>query len=203
MKKGIFVAIITVILLLSANQVYYLTSLQFTCTEKIERKQELNAYEIFSALQTHLAIGIFGRVIEPNVANMCLIKQFDIHPSSTLGLILRHRSKVEDDDVIKKAKQKLLSKQTNIVRLAWKQYTSRASILYNGSTLFVFIDEYGYWWSYDTPVDYKPGIININGITISETVFDYLENKGYLSVYYESYSQPFTEDEIKKYRSGR
>ncbi len=150
MKKKIIILIATIILLLLVNQVYYLTSLQFTCTEKIERKQDLNAYEIFSALQTHLSIGIFGRVVEPNVANMCLIKQFDIHPTSTLGLILRHRSNVEDDEVIKKAKQKLLSKQTNIVRLVWKQYTSRASILYNGSTLFVFIDEYGYWWGYDT-----------------------------------------------------
>lgn len=36
---------------------------------------------------------------------------------------------------------------------------------------------------YEVPLDYKPGIIEINGIKISETVFDYLENKKILSVF--------------------
>lgn len=31
--------------------------------------------------------------------------------------------------------------------------------------------------------DYKPGIIKIANIPISETIFDYLENKGILAVY--------------------
>ena len=36
---------------------------------------------------------------------------------------------------------------------------------------------------YEIPLDYKPGLISIHRITISETVFDYLENKGLLSVF--------------------
>ena len=37
--------------------------------------------------------------------------------------------------------------------------------------------------SYHISSDYKVGVVNIAGIKLSETVFDYLENKGILSKY--------------------
>ena len=35
-------------------------------------------------------------------------------------------------------------------------------------------------WKYTIPVNYKPGIVTIANIQISETLFDYLETKGIL-----------------------
>ena len=38
-------------------------------------------------------------------------------------------------------------------------------------------------FEYSIPADYSPGIIQIKGIALSETVFDYLEQKGWLCVF--------------------
>ena len=100
----------------------------------------------------------------------------------------------DDDSVIKSAKKKLLNKDCNRVRLAWKNYTSKASIYLNGSYLSIYVSDSNYLsenndgndiynYLYEITCDYKPGTINICGITIVETVFDYLENKNILSVY--------------------
>lgn len=199
MKKKIIVFILLIVSLLGVNQIYYLNTLQFKCTEKIESGLDLNLYEKFSALQTHANLGLFGWIVEPNVARMCLIKQFHINPNSLTGNIMACVKLPEDDDVIKQAKQKLISKECNKVRLAWKYYNSKASILYNGSTLSIYNSECGPVFWYDIYVDYKPGIIKINNITLSETVFDYLENKNILSVYKTEKVQKFTDQEIKQY----
>lgn len=118
MKKLVLIIVISIISLLAINQIYYLTSLQFDCTEKIEQGKDLNKYEIFSALQTHTCLWMFGWVVEPNTAHMCFNKQFHILNSRT------SLKKPKDDEVIKRAKQQLLSGEKEKVRLAWKQYTS-------------------------------------------------------------------------------
>lgn len=176
MKKFIKSSII-VILIVLLNQLFYLTYLQYHCTEKIQNGKELNCYEVISALQTHSCFWLVGWIIEPNVAKMCFDKQFHVQSINYLPDLPK------DDVVIKRAKQQLLSGQKDSVRLAWKNYTSSASILYNGSIISLHANEFGTFYKYTINADYKPGIINIAGVTLSETVFDYLENKGILSVF--------------------
>ena len=54
---------------------------------------------------------------------------------------------------------------------------------FNGSTVSISEDEGKKVFLYEVPLDYKPGMVNICGVKLSETVFDYLENKGLLAVY--------------------
>jgi len=75
---------------------------------------------------------------------------------------------------------KVINKYTKEVRLIWRNYSSRASIFLNGASIQILRDNSGKFFMYTIPSDYKPGIISINGITISETVFDYLEKKGFI-----------------------
>lgn len=98
MKKLVLIIVISIISLLAINQIYYLTSLQFDCTEKIEQGKDLNKYEIFSAMQTHTCLWMFGWIVEPNTAHMCFNKQFHILNSRT------SLKKPKDDEVIKKSK---------------------------------------------------------------------------------------------------
>lgn len=195
MKKLVLIIVISIISLLAINQIYYLTSLQFDCTEKIKQGKDLNKYEIFSAMQTHTCLWMFGWIVEPNTANMCFNKQFHISRP-----FISHEIP-EDDEVIKKTKQQLLSGEKEKVRLAWKQYTSTASIWFNGSYIEILDnhDFAGPCFYYTVYADYKPGIIKIKGITLSETVFDYLENKNILSVYETNPVDGLTIEELKQY----
>lgn len=161
-------------LILCLNLIYYLFILQFECDKKINNNQDLNKYEIFSALEAHSCLWLFGWIIEPNTALICFNKQFNIH-NNIISFSLP-----EDDDVIKNAKKQLLINPDTTITLRWKNYNSKASILYNGSTISLFEDEFGKDFLYKIPGDYKPGIINIGPIKISETVFDYLEKKNIL-----------------------
>lgn len=173
MKK--ILSISFVILLLLLNQVFYLTKVQFICDEKINSGKELNVYETFSALQTHSMFWILGWIVEPYTAHICFCKQFNIHNP------FFEPPFPKEDDVIRNAKAKLTKDSCDKVRLTWNNYTNKTSILLNGSYMYLFIDETGDYFLYEIPCDYKPGIINICGITLSETVFDYLENKKILS----------------------
>ena len=182
-KKKWMISLIAIILL-AANQILYLAVIQFKCTDKINSGHDLNLYEKLSAYQTHTNFWLFGWVIEPNTAQLCFCKQFHIrNPFFSFDL-------PEDDAYLKSVKENY----TKPVRLAWKSYNSKASIYLNGSTLYeetttdrsfgddnLEIEWKAFWYS--IPADYKPGIIKINGITISETVFDYLEKKGWLIVF--------------------
>jgi len=188
--KKIIIGFILIVILLITNQIIYLTKVQFICESKINSGKELNQYEIFSALQTHSMFWLVGWIVEPNTALACFNKQF--HTSNSIFSF----SLPDDDSVIKSAKKKLLNKDCNRVRLAWKNYTSKASIYLNGSYLSIYVSDSNYLsenndgndiynYLYEITCDYKPGTINICGITIVETVFDYLENKNILSVYTE------------------
>ena len=53
MKKKILICSILFLALLGINQVIYLTKVQYICTNKIAKGDELNLYETLSALQTH------------------------------------------------------------------------------------------------------------------------------------------------------
>lgn len=187
--------IFIVIIGLLSNQYYYLTSLQFHCEEKIEKGQDLNAYEIFSAMQTHTMFWAVGWIISPEAAKQCFCKQFHIQEHSSYQI-------PDNDEVIIKAKELLLSGKKQTVRLAWKDYNhSKCAIYLNGSEMYLYedydlshlddrfniedVEDYPCILSFfiDTNVDYKPGRVNIAGLTLSETVFDYLENIGLLYVY--------------------
>ena len=176
MKKFIYGIVIFLLL----NPVIYFTKVQFICDTKINTKKELNAYETFSALQAHLLFWLFGWVVDPSIAVACFNKQFHIHNSFI-------SFKMPEDNYVKSVKNELLCDSINFTekRLTWNNYTTKASICLNGSTISLFRDEFGLWFLYTIPYDYKPGIINIWEVVISETVFDYLENKGFLGVYTE------------------
>ena len=167
MKK--IILYISVLLIL--NQILYLTKVQYICTDKINNNQELNYYEKVSALQTHSMLWLIGWIVEPNTAQMCFCKQF--HISNPIWLF-----NIPEDYVVKQAKLK-----NTKVRLTWKSYTSKASIYLNGSYIEPYEQDGYKGYLYEIHSDYKPGIINICGINISETVFDYLENKNILASY--------------------
>lgn len=163
-------------LLLGINQVLYLTKLQYVCTSKIDKGEELNLYETLSALQTHSMLWLLGWIVEPNTAQICFAKQFHLKNPHWLFPI-------PQDSKTKDAKKRLLKGEMKSVRLAWKSYNSKASILLNGSTMSITRNKSATFFSYHIPSDYKVGVVKIAGIKLSETVFDYLENKGILSKY--------------------
>ena len=174
LKKKWMIAIISIVLL-AANQMLYLTVVQFKCTDKIDSGRDLNLYEKLSAYQTHTNLWLFGWVIEPNTAELCFCKQFHIKQPIHLYNLPK------EDSYLKSVR----ANYTKPVRLAWKSYSSKASIYLNGSTVTKHYDEEGgyEYYEYSIPADYSPGIIQIKGITISETVLDYLEQKGWLCVF--------------------
>ena len=171
--KKIIKIIGILILLLMINLIVYIFHTQFVADNKINNKKELNIYEVLSALEFHTCSWLFGWVISPNIAQMCFSKQFNIQDPYWITTL-------PEDDTTKKAE--LLSKETNkSIRLVWNNYSSNASILLNGGYVKPFIKNNqieGY--CYDWNCDYKPGIITIGPLKISETVLDYLENKNYL-----------------------
>ena len=56
MKKNLRIGLLIALLLLTVNQIFYLCSVQFTCTDKINRGQDLNNYEILSKLEQLIPI---------------------------------------------------------------------------------------------------------------------------------------------------
>ena len=175
-------ALLFVILLLVCNQLYYLASLQFKCTDKINRGEDLNLYEIASALQTHTAFWLFGWTVSLPTAVSCFEKQINMHQ----GIFY---PEIKDNELVIEAKKKLKTQKSGKIRLAWSKYTDETSIYLNGSYISYYVDDGRPYYLYEVPLDYKPGIIEINGIKISETVFDYLENKKILSVFIKYQSQ--------------
>lgn len=70
MKKKILICSILFLALLGINQVIYLTKVQYICTNKIAKGDELNLYETLSALQTHSMLWLLGWIVEPNTAQI-------------------------------------------------------------------------------------------------------------------------------------
>ncbi len=189
--KTIGLILLIVITLVFINGCYFVFHGQFKATEKVESGKDLNAYEIFSTYTMHSACWMFGWIIEPTTAKLAFCSQFHITPKYS------HLS-VPRNEQVEKIKQELTIGylENNIPlntkrRLAFKSYTDRASILLNGAYIqlsYIFkeditdTDSYFYQrsWEYTIPVDYTPGIVTISKIKISETLFDYLENKGIL-----------------------
>lgn len=183
--------LLIIITLVFINGCYFVFHGQFKATEKVESGKDLNAYEIFSTYTMHSACWLFGWVIEPTTAKLAFCSQFHITPE-------RSHLSVPRNEQVEKIKQELTIGylENNIPlntkrRLAFKSYTDRASILLNGAYIqlsYIFkeditdTDSYFYQrnWEYTIPVDYTPGIVTISKIKISETLFDYLENKGIL-----------------------
>lgn len=130
MKKKIFICSILLLSLLGINQFIYLTKVQYVCTSKIDKGEELSSYETLSALQTRSILWLLCWIVEPNTAQMCFAKQFHLKNPHWLFSIPQE-SKTKD------AKEQLLKGNVKSVRLAWKSYNSKASILLNGSTMSI------------------------------------------------------------------
>ncbi len=189
--KTIGLILLIVITLVFINGCYFVFHGQFKATEKVESGKDLNAYEIFSTYTMHSACWMFGWIIEPTTAKLAFCSQFHLNPGYSY-------QSVPTNEQVEKIKQELTIGylENNIPlntkrRLAFKSYTDRASILLNGAYIqlsYIFkeditdTDSYFYQrsWEYTIPVDYTPGIVTISKIKISETLFDYLENKGIL-----------------------
>ena len=69
------------------------------------------------------------------------------------------------------------------IKLTWTNYNSEASIYLNGSTISIINDSGIDYYLYRIPLDHKHGIINIYGIKLSETNFDYLETSNIIATY--------------------
>ena len=189
--KRILTCCILIITLIFINGCYFVFHGQFKATDKVNSGKDLNTYEIFSTYTMHTACWLFGWIVEPTTAKLAFCSQFHLNPEYS------HQA-VPTNEQIENIKQELTTGylQNNIPidtkrRLAFKSYTDKASILLNGayiqlSDIFkeddVYTDSYFYQrvWKYTIPVDYKPGIVTIANIQISETLFDYLETKGIL-----------------------
>ena len=164
------------LLLLFYNQIYYLTFLQFTCTDKINTNKKLNLYEIASIYQTYTNLWLFGWVVSPNTAYACFNKQFHItNPILNIN--------IPEDAKTQKAKRELIKNPNKKIKLTWTNYNSEASIYLNGNTISIINDSGIDYYLYRIPLDHKPGIIDIYGIKLSETNFDYLETSNIIATY--------------------
>lgn len=179
--KKICIIFAVIIGMIFINACYFVFSGQFKATEKINSGKELNVYETFSAYTMHTGCWMFGWVIEPTVAKLAFCSQFNITPKYG-HQIAKHVPTNNDIETIKSNMH-----VGDSVRLAFSNYLTDAAILFNGSTLiYTNLVEYDddepnvKHWLYRIPMDYKPGIITIANVKISETLFDYLENKNIL-----------------------
>lgn len=173
--KKILIILVIVVGVIFVNGCYFVFHGQFKATKKVNTDIELNTYEIFSAYTMHTACWMFGWVIEPTVAKLAFCSQFHIIPDNG-HQISKH---VPTNDKIESIKSKM--KIGDKVKLTFPNYETKAAILFNGSTL-IYNSFYEFeheckrkHWTYLIPMDYKPGIVSIANIKISETLFDYLE----------------------------
>ena len=160
------------------NGTYFVFFYQKKSWEKLQHDQELSAYEVFSAYTMHTACWLFGWAVEPSTAEICFCKQFHLpYP---------HFARFpKDDEHLAEVREELKPGQSRY--LAWKlergKYISRASILLNGATMTCISKEDGVSvYRYDNPVDYGKCYVTIAGVPFCEGLFDYLENKGILSL---------------------
>ena len=117
--KKIVLGIILMLILFFGNILVYLAHTQFKCTDKIKNNQDLNIYEIFSALQCHACFWMFGWVVDPNTAQLCFLKQFYLNDNYKF-----FNFDIPEDERLKKFKEE--AKRTGRpVRMSWPKYTSR------------------------------------------------------------------------------
>jgi len=181
-KKRLLIVCITTIAALFANGAYYVFFGQEKSWEKLKANQDLNAYEVFSAYAMHTACWMFGWVVDPSTAELAFCKQFHLpYP---------HIPKFpEDDEYLARVKQNLNPGQSKF--LGWKlekrgsqlHYVTPASILLNGATITcIEKNSEREIYRYDNPGDYAMSFEYIAGIPFCEGLFDYLEDKGILSL---------------------
>ncbi len=189
--KRLLICCILIITLIFINGCYFVFHGQFKATDKVNSGKDLNTYEIFSTYTMHTACWLFGWIVEPTTAKLAFCSQFHLNPEYSY-------QSVPTNERINQVKQAITnaylhdSIPLNIKnKLTFESYNDKASILFNGSSIQltdvmlendVHTDSYFYQrvWKYTIPVNYKPGIVTIANIQISETLFDYLENKGIL-----------------------
>ena len=164
--------LLLLVVLLSIVELDYIKRTQFVCLNKIENNEELTKYELFAAKLTHTNLWLFGWIYDPNTAHLCFCKQFHINPFLDF--------KIDNDEYLNKCISQI-NRTDKTKRLTWKTYTNPTSVYLNGSIKRYEKDvsEIQYY----IVADYKPGTIKIAGITICETIFDYLENIGILDTF--------------------
>lgn len=186
--KKFMIILAIVVGIIFANGCYFVFKGQFKATEKVNAGKKLNIYEVFSTYTMHTACWMFGWVIEPTVAKLAFCSQFHIVPKDghQIAKYVPTNNKIEAI----KAKMKVGDK----VKLTFTNYETKAAILFNGSTLiYDYYAEYMPYefnqkhWIYLIPMDYKPGIVSIANIKISETLFDYLEQINILKPFHWQY----------------
>lgn len=177
-RKKLYFACTVMVAALFINGTYFVFFHQRKCWEKLQHDQELSAYEVFSAYTMHTACWLFGWAVEPSTAEICFCKQFH--------LAYPHVARFpKDDDRLAAVRSGLKPGQSSY--LAWKlekgKYISRASILLNGATVTCISKENGVAvYRYDNPVDFAMCYVTVAGVPFCEGLFDYLENKGILSL---------------------
>lgn len=178
----LFVSVFTIIFI---NGCYFVFKGQFIATEKVQSDKELNLYETISTYTMHTACWMFGWIFAPTTAHLAFCSQFGITPENLSLNTLRNPE-------LNKIQKYLLDNKiiNKPYRITFKSYTDDASMYLNGATI-TLIDYISQDFGNTEPFirgkfqvnayyDYKPGIITFKNIKISETLFDYLENKNIL-----------------------
>lgn len=204
--KKITIALAIVFVIVFANGCYFVFNGQFKATEKINAGKDLNVYETFSAYTMHTAAWLFTWPFYPETAYAIMCSQFHITPkdkylrnsedpfiaNSYIDNLKRtmkvgdRRRIVTNNYTNDTGKSNLSLFNKNGVR-----YKSDIETLLNGGYLvyasyFPEVKDYEpahAYWEYEAVIDYKPGIVTVGCFRMSETVFDYLENKGILKPY--------------------
>lgn len=152
---------------------------------KLQAGKELNLYECCSIYSMHTAVWMFGWVISPEAAYMALCKQ--LHIKGPIDLDGFPNCWYYNETVSSAVNEVMNSAPGTKKYLIWDDYSkdTRVALALNGA--YVEHDRgYVYGEPEDVPgivapSDYKPGCINVMGIKIYESLFDYLENKGVLT----------------------
>ncbi len=147
-------------------------------TEKVLAGKGMNAYETISAWTMNVGTWMLTWPVSPETAKMTFCKTFHLPLN-----YLRFPKCWEEDETVRNC-IKALAYEGQRKQITYKNYyiNPRVSVALNGAWVecekktddFVTV-------RYIIPTDYHPGIPEIKGIKISETLLDYLENRGILS----------------------
>lgn len=208
MKKPIKITLfilLVIVAIVFTNGCYFVFKGQFIATDKVQSGKDLNLYEIASTYTMHTACWLFGWVFAPTTAHLAFCSQFGIIPENCSLHTLRNSKLNKIQEYL--LKNKIINKP---YRITFDSYTDDVSMYLNGTTITLInyaSQDFGNSEPFirgefriDAYYDYKPGIITFKNIKISETLFDYLENKNILHPF--KYTDTWTTEQGFNYKNA-
>jgi len=175
-----------------ANGCHYVFKGQFKSVEKLKAGKELSLYECCSVYTMHMAVWMFGWPLAPEAAKEAFLLHFP------------HRKEVSlsGNSVFKSKKFKDLPYGRTKISWDLSDFNSserRYALALNGKNTEVFVYEDtsagegfvddGDLMECRLTVEYTDVKVDIAGITIHESLFNYLQKKGWLHPYRARYSR--------------